>query len=179
MMAFLVWCLGILAAIVGLIVLLGSADERLALFVPSAFGVLGLGALLFWFVRWAGDRIQLRRLRARDTEFEIDELLRLASRFHSPVARSSFLRWVREQGRLRPTPGGERLLRELSLAIDRDFSFRTTIRNGAAMPDAGWAPAFRDWYVENAHGRHGLVAWHGDTLDELSQLREQLRQRLS
>lgn len=155
------------------------AIRRLAPFIAGAVyggAALLLGSLLI--LDWGHGR----KLRGRTEAIELQQLLRDAAAFHFRGHRAAFLRWVREQGKLEPTAGGEQLLRDLLLAIEQDYARRRSMGLRAPVKKladgVAWTQPFRDWYEEAASPRKGLSSWHGETLDELSRLLEQLSQRV-
>ncbi len=69
------------------------------------------------------------------------------------------------------------MLRELLIAIERDYA--AFLRSAPVSSiDPSWSGEFAAFYRELAHVKRGLAAWHGELLDELSRLAEQLQLRV-
>jgi hypothetical protein len=147
---------------------------------PIAVGLLlGVPTIsVFGFITAAAlDHVRGKRLRARTGSLELEQMLHDAASLWLPPNRARFLRWTREQGKLRPTPHGQRVLRDLQVAIERDFAARSQPAF-SAQPDSAWTKDVIAFYREHGNRRRGLADWHGDTLDELSRLAEQLQLRV-
>lgn len=146
--------------------------------VLAGFWTLTMGTALYLY---AADRIRYRRFVGRSGNIEVDQMLRCAERLRFPNHRVTFLRWVREQGRMQPTPEGARVLREVVTAIERDAArWASSSKIGKPAADPAWSTEFTAWYREYAGRRKkGLADWHGEALDELSRLALQTRLRIA
>jgi hypothetical protein len=156
-----------------------SVGEALPLLLGA--GLAGLTALaLIVFLR---DRVLSARLH-KTRRFDVEQLLRAVDSFWTPDGRTRFVRWVREQGRLHPSPQAQRVLMDAITTVERDNRSRREAYLARTKfvpePDPRWSPAFGDWYrARLLRGRDGLAAWHGEILDELSRIAVQLRLRVA
>jgi hypothetical protein len=142
-----------------------------------------------------GDRSRLMSLDQPDATLKIDEVLRTLSALCRPASRITGMRRVRERRLLAFSQHADRLLCNLSQAIERDFKtlapalslddwqnwrfrglpFRRPRRlggcrrHGLGSIDDHWHEDVRRWYRASARRDYGLARWsQTDFLDELT-----------